>query len=206
MSGDWEKPHEMCGTATVLVQLAPDVWHCHRFRASCAGCVALPPFSRIERLSGGGEPIAASHAILDSNGAPPTRAASFSRLAPLTPRKSSGAIYFSRNEPFASLPPHQDEPDDSDDDQEYLACRDYRLSVHGQPPFSRSCPSAAKHLVRDSSVRRRKPTGPEGSLQVNFRNREKPRRMCGTATTFAQLGPNTHLRLTSPPCAPAQGR
>ena len=103
-------------------------------------------------------------------------------LAPLSLQLNSGAIYFSRNEPFASLPPHQDEPDDSDDDQEYLACRDYRLCVHGQPPFSRSCPSAAKHLVRDSSVRGRKPTGPEGPLQVNFRNREKARRTCGTAT------------------------
>lgn len=55
-------------------------------------------------------------------------------LAPLSLRQYSGAIYFSRNEPFASLPPHQDEPDDSDDDQKNLACRDYRLSVHRQPP------------------------------------------------------------------------
>ena len=128
-------------------------------------------------------------------------------LAPLSLQLNSGAIYFSRHEPFASLPSHQDEPDDSDDDQEYLACRDYRLSVHGQPPLSRSCPSAAKHLVRDSSVRGQKPTGPEGPLQVNFRNREKACLICGTATVLAQLAPDEWHCHDSPAvgarCAPA---
>ena len=36
----------MCGTATVLAHFTSDVWHCHGSRAACAGCVALPRFSR----------------------------------------------------------------------------------------------------------------------------------------------------------------
>ena len=190
-------PHvrRMCGTATYLAHVAADVWHCHGSRASYVGCVALPRFSRtLQQMCGTatlfahqktGQKRRDDCGIACYTGLERCPAYSGSLvlvLAPLSLQLNSGAIYFSRNEPFASLPPHQDEPDDSDDDQEYLACRDYRLCVHGQPPFSRSCPSAAKHLVRDSSVRGRKPTGPEGPLQVNFRNREKARRTCGTAT------------------------
>ena len=35
---------EMCGTATVFVRFAADVWHCHVSRAEDVGCVALPRF------------------------------------------------------------------------------------------------------------------------------------------------------------------
>ena len=169
---------------------------------TCAGCVALPRFScTLQQMRGTatlfahqktGQKRRADCDVACYTGLERCPAYSGSLvlvLAPLSLQLNSGAIYFSRNEPFASLPPHQDEPDDSDDDQKYLACRDYRLCVHGQPPFSRSCPSAAKHLVRDSSVRRRKPTDFEGPLQVNFRNRES-RLMCGTATALAQHTPD----------------
>ena len=55
-------------------------------------------------------------------------------FSPAEPSTEQRGYLFFKNEPFASLPPHQDEPDDSDDDQKYFACCDYRLSVHGQPP------------------------------------------------------------------------
>jgi hypothetical protein len=47
----------MCGTATVLAQDAPDVWHCHVSRASNARCVALPRFPCKALLSGYHESI-----------------------------------------------------------------------------------------------------------------------------------------------------
>ena len=102
-----ERPQDargMRGTATTLVPRAPDAWHCHAFRAIFVGYVALPSiWRRVESMrvvrheglpctratervfdlvsgtisNGGGDPIAASHAILNSNGAPLTRAASF---------------------------------------------------------------------------------------------------------------------------------
>ena len=105
-------------------------------------------------------------------------------LAPLSLQLNSGAIYFSRHEPFASLPPHQDEPDDSDDDQKNLARRDYRLRVHGQPPPVEAA-RARQSTLRKILPARRRSWRIWGALQVHFRNRES-RLVCGIAMVFAQ--------------------